>query len=175
MLLCIIKSLARQLHFCTWHYSGHYFSLEKPSKQSTSSGYLTLLVYRFTISANTVCRQQMTEAKLLQALQVTLVLYILKLLHFNSNIISNQIKYYLWIERSFSRYSMDFTGMLCRFTISYDELLLKKQVPRTQGSSGMQLLGASWWKVIKALSLYEIFHVSLCFWQEELIDVICSQ
>ena len=66
--------------------------------------------------------------------QLTLVLYNFKLvLYFNWIIISNQIKYYLPIkELIFCWYSMAFTGMLCRFTISYYSLLLKEHVPRTQ-------------------------------------------
>ena len=33
---------------------------------------------------------------------------------------------------------MAFTGMLCRFTISYDGLLLKAYVPRTSGSQCLE-------------------------------------
>ena len=33
---------------------------------------------------------------------------------------------------------MSFTGMLCRFTISYDGLLLEEHVPRTQGSECLE-------------------------------------
>ena len=71
-----------------------------------------------------------------QAPLVTSVLYIFKLvLYFNSSIISNQIKHYLAIKgRNFLQIHMAFTGMLCRFTISYHGLLLKEHVPRTQGS-----------------------------------------
>ena len=71
-----------------------------------------------------------------QAPQVTLVSNIFKLvLYFNLSIISNQIKCYLAIKKGiFYRYSMAFTGLLGRFTISYDGLLLKEQVSRTQGS-----------------------------------------
>ena len=36
-------------------------------------------------------------------------------------------------EITFCRYNMAFTGMLCRFTIRYDSLLLKEHVQRTQG------------------------------------------
>ena len=71
-----------------------------------------------------------------QALQLNLVLYIFKLLlYFNFIINSNQIKYYLTIiEGIFCRYSMAFIGVLRRFTISYDCLLLEEHVPRIQGS-----------------------------------------
>ena len=71
-----------------------------------------------------------------QASQVTLVLCIFKLvLYFNSSIISNQIKYYLAINRrNFYRYSMAFTGRVCRFTMGYDGLLFKESLPRTQGN-----------------------------------------
>ena len=71
-----------------------------------------------------------------QAIQLTFVLYIYKLvLYFNSTINNNQIKYHLAIiEQIFCRYSIAFTDMLCRFTISYDSLLLKEHVPRTEGS-----------------------------------------
>ena len=70
-----------------------------------------------------------------KTLQLTLVLYIFKLAYVSTQLLS--------VTRSsinlqdiggiFCRYSMAFTNMFCRFTISYDSLLLKEHVPRTQG------------------------------------------
>ena len=81
----------------------------------------------------------MTTGKLLhkqQVLLLTLVVCIFKLaLYFNSIIISNQINYYLVINGGdFLQIEYGFMGMPCRYTISYDGLLLKEHVPRTQGS-----------------------------------------
>ena len=51
--------------------------------------------------------------------------------------ISSEMKYYLAINRrNFMQVQscMAFTGMLCRFTIRCDVLLLKEHIRRTQGS-----------------------------------------
>ena len=94
-----------------------------------------------------------------QAPQVTLVLYIFKLvLYFNTSIVRNQIKYYL--ERIFYRYSMAFTGMLCGFAISYDGLLLK--IACTKNSRKLM----SSWKYHGKRSLFyhcKKFFMKVCF------------
>ena len=65
----------------------------------------------------------------------------------------------------FCRYSMAFTVMLCRFTISMTACYwksmhqeLKEVVPGT-----WRMFGASWWMFIKSLLVYKIVHVSLFF------------
>ena len=74
-----------------------------------------------------------------QALQLTLVLYIFKLvLYFNLIIVSNEIKYYLAINRGnflqirygFHRHNFQIHSQLAMS----DGLLLKEHVPRNQGS-----------------------------------------
>ena len=56
--------------------------------------------------------------------------------YFNSIIISIQNQVLLSNKKG--EFSADtvwvFTGMLCRFIINYDRLLLKEHVPRTQGN-----------------------------------------
>ena len=116
--------------------------------------------------AKTACRQQVTTVHS-QAPQVTLVLYISKLvLYFNSSIISNQIKYYLaknrrnflQIQHGFYRHALQ---------IHYQLWWLANERGCTKNSRklmpGTGLLGPSSWKVIKALSLYEIVHVIFFF------------
>ena len=60
---------------------------------------------------------------------------------------------------------MAFTGMLCRFTISYKGLLLKEHVPRNQVCFNAWEVTA--WSIIakdlKASLLYEIVHVSFLY------------
>ena len=70
-----------------------------------------------------------------EALQLTLVLHIFKLvLYFKSIIFINKVMYYLTVNRqNFLHISMDFIGMLCRINISYNGLLLKEHVPVIQG------------------------------------------
>ena len=74
-----------------------------------------------------------------QALQLTLVLYIFKLvLYFNLIIVSDEIKYYLAINRGnflqiqygFHRHNFQIHSQLAMS----DGLLLKEHVPRNQGS-----------------------------------------
>ena len=55
---------------------------------------------------------------------------------------------------------MAFTGMLCRFTISYDSLLLQEHVPRTQGS---QCLEHDCFEHHGEMLLCEMAHVGLFF------------
>ena len=56
---------------------------------------------------------------------------------------------------------MAFTGMLCRFTISYNStLLLKESVPRAQVS---QCLGRDCFEHHGKMLLLEMAHVSLFF------------
>ena len=87
-----------------------------------------------------------------QALQLTLVLHI--------------FKFRRVIEGVFSRHSMVFTDMLCRFTMSHDYLLLKEHAHTKYSSKlmpGTWLFGAPLWKIIKVLLLYEILHASLFY------------
>ena len=65
-----------------------------------------------------------------QAFRLTLVLYIFKLvLHFNSSITRNQIKYHLARNRG------NFLQIQsCFATVNYESLLLKEHLPKTQGS-----------------------------------------
>ena len=104
-----------------------------------------------------------------QILQLTLVLYIFKLvLYFNSIIISNQIKYYFainggdfcwYIQHGFSKHALQIHYQSWRSVI-------ESASTKTQGRT--RLFGASRWNVIKALLLSEIVHVNLFLWQEEL-------
>ena len=50
--------------------------------------------------------------------------------------------------------------IFCRFTISYESLLLKEHVPRTQGINAWDMTVWSIMMFIKALLLHEIVHVN---------------
>ena len=117
----------------------HWFTISVPV--------LTLPVFRQLLLRNgNISRlfwnewTQRAESRWLQQSYFTsiskLVLNVFKIvLYFKSIINSNQIKnYWAIIEGIFYRYSMAFADMLCRFTISYDGLLLKEYVPITQRS-----------------------------------------
>ena len=174
-----------------------WLSLCKSSKQSTRLGYLTLLIHGYTISVPVLIlavfrqlllrngkisskslfwneRTQRADSRKVtsQAPQVTLVLYILKLvLYFNLNIISNQIKYYLAINRrNFLQIQYGFYRHALQIQYQLGWLVIERTCTKNSRKlmSGVWPFGASWWKVTKALSLYEIFPVSLCFLLEQL-------
>ena len=71
---------------------------------------------------------------------------------------------------------MVFTGMLCRFISSMITCYCIERA-RTKNSRklmpGTRLFGASWWKIIKALLLYEIVHV--CFFLTEAAEIVNAQ
>ena len=106
-----------------------------------------------------------------QAFQLTLVLHIFKLaLYFNLIIVSNQIKYYLVINRgNFLQIRYGFYKHTFQTQLHYQLYVWWLVIGRacTKNSRklmpGMWLFGASWWKVNKALLLYEVVHVSLFF------------
>ena len=91
-----------------------------------------------------------------------------------SPIISDQIRYYLAINRgNFLQIQYDFYRHVLQ--IHYQLWWFVIESACTKNSSelmpGTWLFGASWWKLIKALLLYEIAHVSLFFegrsWKNE--------
>ena len=107
-----------------------------------------------------------------QVLQLSLVLYIFKFaLYFNSIIISNQIRYYLAINRG---YFLQIQHGFYRntFLIHYQLWWLVIERACTKNSRKLVLrtwlFGALWWKFATAWLLYEVIQVSLLFWQEEL-------
>ena len=107
-----------------------------------------------------------------QVPQVTLLLYIFKLLlYFNSSIINNQMKYYLAINRSnFLQIQYGFYRHALQILYQLWWIVIERACTKNSGKlmSGTWLLGASCWEVIRALSLHEIVHISWVFWQEEL-------
>ena len=127
-------------HFVTFFILIHRFTISIPilalpvfrqlllRKEKISSKLL------FETSEHSVRTADDSSKVISQALN--LVLYISKsVVYLNSIINRNQIKDYLTvIEGIFYRFTMAFIGMPCRFTISCGSLLLKKHVPRTQGS-----------------------------------------
>ena len=99
-----------------------------------------------------------------QATKVTLVLHIFKLvLYFNSTIISNQIKYYLVINiGNFLQIQYGFYMHALQIHYELWWLVIGRACIKKNSKKLMSvtwLFGASWWKLIKALSLYEIVHV----------------
>ena len=102
-----------------------------------------------------------------QAPQVTLVLFIFKLIfYFNSSIISNQIKYYLAINtENFLQVQYGFYRQTLPIHYQLWWLVIERACTKNLRNliSGTWLFGASWWKVIKALSLYEIVYINLFF------------
>ena len=108
--------------------------------------------------ANRACKQKMTTAKLLhmqEALQLTLVVYIFKLvLYYNSIMISNQIKY-----NKFSEFFTDTVWFLqTRFA---DTQLWWLVIERARTKNSKKLVPGKWLfetsllKVTKALILHE--------------------
>ena len=109
-----------------------------------------------------------------QAPQVTLVLYIFKLvLYFNSSITSKQIKYllatkrrnFLQIHYGFYKYALQIHYRLWCLVI---ERVCTKNLRKLMSETW--LLEASWWKFFKAFSLYEIVHVNLFFFDRRSCD-----
>ena len=98
-----------------------------------------------------------------QAPPVTLALYVFKLvLYFNSSIISNQIKYYLAIKRkNCLQIQYGFYRHAVQIHYHLRWLIIERAFTKNSRKlmSGMWLLEASWWKVNKALFLYEIGNV----------------
>ena len=100
--------------------------------------------------------------------QVFLVLYIFRLvLYFNSSIIGNQIKYYLAINRRIFlqiQYGFYTQSLQIHYQLWWwlaTERACTKNPRKLM--PGTWLLGASWWKFIKALSLYEICSCKFVF------------
>ena len=105
--------------------------------------------------ANTACRQQMTTGKLFHKYFNQLYYYMFSNWYYISTEIlsSNQTKYDLPINRD----------NFLQIIIFYDSLLLKEPKNSRRLMAVTWLFGASWWKLIKALLLYGIVHVSLLF------------
>ena len=85
---------------------------------------------------------------------------------FNSSIISNQINYYLAINRgNFLQLQYDFYRHTLQIYYQLWWLAIERACTKNSKKlmSRTWLFGASWWKVIKALPTYKIVHVCFFF------------
>ena len=104
---------------------------------------------------NIACRQQMTTEKLFHKALINFIIIYLQIGNiFQLNYIENFLQIqYIWLLHACFAESLS-SMIACYWTCTKNSRRLV---------AGTWLIGASWWKFMKALFMYEIVHVSLSF------------